>query len=86
MWKNKATILSFLPHLFWVGVFFCIGYQQRTQYQPIFRETDKSLLEGGRMLDSFNQDYLAYLKKAECEDNITDEKIQEIVDKSHNLL
>ena len=32
------------------------------------------------------QKYLAYLKKAECEDNITDEKIQEIVDKSHNLL
>ena len=33
-----------------------------------------------------NIEYLAYLKKAECEDNITDEKIQEIVDKSHNLL
>ena len=63
MWKNKATIVSFLPHLFWVGVFFCIGYQQRTQYQPIFRETDKSLVAGGRMLDSFNQDYLNYLKK-----------------------
>ena len=33
-----------------------------------------------------NIEYLAYLKKTECEDNITDEKIQEIVDKSHNLL
>ena len=32
------------------------------------------------------EELLAYLKKAECEDNITDEKIQEIVDKSHNLL
>jgi flagellar biosynthesis chaperone FliJ len=55
MWKNKATILSFLPHLFWVGVFFCIGYKQSTQYQPIFRETDKSLIAGGRVLDSTNR-------------------------------
>ena len=52
MWKNKATIFSFLSHLFWVGVFFCIGYKQRTQYQPIFRETTESFKISSVMLDS----------------------------------
>ncbi len=33
-----------------------------------------------------NIEYLAYLKKADCEDNITDEAIREIVDKSHEIL
>lgn len=33
-----------------------------------------------------NIEYLAYLKKAECEDNITDELIHKIVDKSHKIL
>lgn len=33
-----------------------------------------------------NIEYLAYLKKTECEDNITDEVIQEIADRSHNTL
>lgn len=33
-----------------------------------------------------NIEYLAYLKKTECEDNITDTVIQEIVDRSHNTL
>lgn len=33
-----------------------------------------------------NIEYLAYLKKCECEDNITDEVIQTVVDKSHNTL
>ena len=33
-----------------------------------------------------NIEYLAYLKKSECEDNITDELIHEIVDKSHKIL
>lgn len=63
MEKQSNHPLLFCRTFFGWGFFFCIGYKQRTQYQPIFRETDKSLLEGGRMLDSFNQDYLAYLKK-----------------------
>lgn len=33
-----------------------------------------------------NIEYLAYLRKCECEDNITDEVIQAVVDKSHNTL
>ena len=33
-----------------------------------------------------NIEYLAYLKKAECEDVVTDELIKEIVDSSHNVL
>lgn len=33
-----------------------------------------------------NIEYLAYLKKTECEDNITDELIKETVDKSHSAL
>lgn len=33
-----------------------------------------------------NIEYLAYLKKSPCEDNITDEIIREIVDTSHNTL
>lgn len=33
-----------------------------------------------------NIEYLAYLKKSECDDAVTDEYIQEIVDKSHNSL
>lgn len=33
-----------------------------------------------------NIEYLAYLKKSECEDNITDEIIHEVVDKSHSSL
>lgn len=33
-----------------------------------------------------NIEYLAYLKKSVCEDNITDEVIRNIVDESHNLL
>ena len=33
-----------------------------------------------------NIEYLAYLKKAECEDVVTDKLIKEIVDSSHNVL
>ena len=33
-----------------------------------------------------NIEYLAYLKKSECEDNITDEIIKTVVDKSHSML
>ena len=33
-----------------------------------------------------NIEYLAYLKKSECEDNITDEVIKTVVDKSHSML
>ncbi len=33
-----------------------------------------------------NIEYLAYLKKAECPDTVTDELIKEITDKSHDLL
>lgn len=33
-----------------------------------------------------NIEYLAYLKKAECEDIITDDVIHNIVDESHNIL
>lgn len=33
-----------------------------------------------------NIEYLAYLKKQECEDSITDEKIHEVVNNSHELL
>lgn len=33
-----------------------------------------------------NIEYLAYLKKQECEDTVSDEIIHEIVDKSHELL
>lgn len=33
-----------------------------------------------------NIEYLIYLKKQECDDVLTDEKIKEVVDKSHELL
>lgn len=33
-----------------------------------------------------NIEYLAYLKKTECEDNITDEVILDVVDRSHDTL
>ena len=33
-----------------------------------------------------NIEYLAHLKKSPCDDHITDDIIQDIVDKSHNTL
>lgn len=33
-----------------------------------------------------NIEYLAYLKKAQCEDTVDDYSIKEVIDKSHNLL
>ncbi len=33
-----------------------------------------------------NIEYLAYLKKAQCEDTVGDNVIKEVIDKSHNLL
>ena len=33
-----------------------------------------------------NIEYLAYLKKSECEDNITDDVIRSVADESHNML
>ena len=33
-----------------------------------------------------NIEYLAYLKKSECEDNITDDVIRSVADASHNML
>lgn len=77
-----------------------VGKKGVVKDEKVHFEVIKKILDFARSIDMYtaglsyspikgpegNIEYLAYLKKSPCTDNITDDIIQEIVSKSHNNL